>query len=275
VDAYRPEVGQRPWQLALGEGRAMISPRMQAFLEYAGTSDALNFVHGQRAAVVPNWNLLDGTPSVGGFYSLYTREQGEVAEIFQRKTPFPAPLADFLGVQWISSDTELFTWQRRNAAEPLVTAGRRAVFADRDTTLRAIHSPAFNPGQEVFLPPEARGQVEAGNVVMARIISSQWSDHELKIEVDAAAPAMVTIAQAAAPSWRASVNGKPATLWRANHAFQAVEVPAGHSRVILRYSERTWPWGVALTLASCGLCAALWRRWRFQPPPEPAAPVLP
>ena len=275
VDAYRPEAGQRPWQLALGEGRAMISPRVQAFLEYAGTSEALNFVHGQRAALVPNWNLLDGTPSVGGFYSLYTREQGEVSELFRSKTSFPAPLADFLGVQWISSDAKLFTWQRRDSVEPLVTAGRRAVFADRDTTLRAMNSPAFNPGQEVFLPPEARGQVEAGNVVMARIISSQWSDHELKIEVDSAAPAMVTIAQAAAPSWRASVNGMPAALWRANHAFQAVEVPAGHSLVVLRYSERTWPWGVALTLASCGLCAALWRRWKFQPPPEPAAPVRP
>ena len=275
VDAYRPEVGQRPWQLAPGEGRAMVSPRMHAFLEYAGTSEALNFVHGQRRALVPNWNLLDGTPSVGGFYSLYTREQDEALSLFQRTTNFPASLADFLGVQWISSDTELFAWQRRNSAEPMVTVGRRAVFAERDATLRALISPAFNPAQEVILPPEARGRVESGNVVMARVLSTQWSDHELKITVDAAAPAMVTIAQTASPGWRAEVNGKPAPLWRANHAFQAVEVPAGHSSVTLRYSERTWPWGLAMTLASCGICALLWRRWKQQPPPEPATPALP
>ena len=110
---------------------------------------------------------------------------------------------------------------------------------------------------------------------MARVLSTQWSDHELKIEVDAAAAAMVTIAQAASPGWRAEVNGKPVPLWRANHAFQAVEVPAGHSSVTLRYSERTWLWGLALTLASCGVCALLWRRWKQQPPPEPAAPALP
>ena len=275
VDAYRPEVSQRPWQLALGEGRAMVSPRVQAFLDYAGTSDALNFVHGQRTALVPNWNLLDGTPSVGGFYSLYTREQDEALRLFQGTTNFPASFADFLGVQWISSDKKLFAWQRRHSAEPMVTVGRRAVFADRDTTLRALRSPTFNPALEVFLPPEARGHVESGNVVQARVISSKWSDHGLRIEVDAAATAMVTIAQAAAPGWRAEVDGKPATLWRANHAFQAVEVPAGHSSVVLRYSERTWPAGIALTLASGVVCALLWCRWKQQPPPGLAASVSP
>ena len=117
--------------------------------------------------------------------------------------------------------------------------------------------------------------MESGNVVLARVLSTRWSDHELKIEVESAAPAMVTIAQASAPGWRAEVNGKPALLWRANHAFQAVEVPSGHSRVVLRYSERTWPAGLALTLASGIVCALLWRRWKHQPPPESAATVSP
>lgn len=40
------------------------------------------------------------------------------------------------------------------------------------------------------------------------------------------------------PSWHASVNGTPGKLLRANHAFQAVEIPAGKSTVILEYKNK-------------------------------------
>ena len=36
----------------------------------------------------------------------------------------------------------------------------------------------------------------------------------------------------------ARVNGKPGKIWRANHAFQAVEIPAGRSQVQFTYQEK-------------------------------------
>jgi uncharacterized membrane protein YfhO len=52
------------------------------------------------------------------------------------------------------------------------------------------------------------------------------------------------------------VDGKPVRLWRANHAFQALEVPAGRHEVKLAYEDRPFYGGTivsALTLLSCGI----------------------
>ena len=38
-------------------------------------------------------------------------------------------------------------------------------------------------------------------------------------------PSLVVAAQTFYPCWKASVDGQPARLWRANYAFQAVQVP--------------------------------------------------
>ena len=55
--------------------------------------------------------------------------------------------------------------------------------------------------------------------------------------------------------WRAPLT--PVPLWRANHAFQAVQVPAGQHRVRLRYEDKRFQLGVWIsgTLALLGLAA--------------------
>jgi len=67
---------------------------------------------------------------------------------------------------------------------------------------------------------------------------------------------MVVLSQAYYPAWRATVGESPAVLWRANLGFQALQVPPGHHRVILRYSDTLFRIGggiSALALLSCGL----------------------
>jgi hypothetical protein len=46
------------------------------------------------------------------------------------------------------------------------------------------------------------------------------------IEAEAAEPSLVVVAQTYYHDWRADVDGQPTHLLRANHAFQAVQVPA-------------------------------------------------
>jgi len=76
----------------------------------------------------------------------------------------------------------------------------------------------------------------------------------IEIETESAAPPVVVIAQNFYPSWRATVNGQPAPVLRANHAFQAIPIPAGKSIIRLDYVD--WPFrigaGVSLfTLLGC------------------------
>jgi hypothetical protein len=251
----------REWTSTEGY-RAMVSPRMQSFLEGAATADAEEFCRGQRRALYPNWNLVDGIASVGGFYSLYTAAQADVRGIWTGKSNMPPALADFLGVRWISSDTELFAWNQRTTALPLVTAGQRPVFAGRQETLQALAARDFDPLREVYLPQALQGGVRAVQQLDTRVLNCRFGSGSLEVEVESPAPALLTIAQSASPGWNATVNGHTTLLWTANHAFQALEVPAGRSRVRLVYRERTLGWGAAISLAGFMGCLALWWRTR-------------
>jgi uncharacterized membrane protein YfhO len=110
----------------------------------------------------------------------------------------------------------------------------------------------------VYLPLEARSQVSVSNQVNVRIESRQFSPHRLGIAVEADAPAMVVVAQAFYHPWHAYVDGKPTALWRANYAFQALEVPTGKHQVSLVYEDRAFSLGIALSLISIVACAGIW-----------------
>ena len=82
------------------------------------------------------------------------------------------------------------------------------------------------------------------------------------MEVIAEAPAMVVVAQAYYHPWQAYVDGKRTRLWRANYAYQAVEVPAGTHQVTLVYEDRMFFWGSALSLVALLGCVVGWFWWR-------------
>jgi hypothetical protein len=76
----------------------------------------------------------------------------------------------------------------------------------------------------------------------------------LVIEVEAPARGFVVLADQWAPGWRAAVNGAPAAILRANYAFRLIEVPAGASRVELRYRPASLAAGAAISaIAVAGL----------------------
>jgi uncharacterized membrane protein YfhO len=65
---------------------------------------------------------------------------------------------------------------------------------------------------------------------------------------------MVVIAHSFYHNWRSFVDGHPVRLWRANNAFQALEVPAGRHEVTLVYQDRAFHLGAVistLTLITC------------------------
>lgn len=272
VDAYDAGAVRRDW--AAGDSRAMMSPRTQAYMDYAATANTWEFCLGQRRTLFPNWNLLENIPMAGGFYSLYTASQSDVHQLLSSGSNAPVALADFCGVRWISSDTDFFAWQERTTALPLVTVGQRPVLANRADTLHALAGSKFNPAREVLLPLEAAGHLAQTNATAARVLTNRWQTAALEVAVEATSPTLVTIAQTAAPGWSATVNGRPARIWRANHAFQAVEIPAGTSRVRLVYRERTFGCGVAISLLAMMTCAFVWWRGRRTEPSDAASPAL-
>jgi len=253
--AFGPLEFNMSFRPRLGEARALVSRQASALLTRAGTPDLVAYCVGIRGALYQNNNLLEGIPKVDGFCSLPLKEPAEVFSLLNRGTNLlVTPLADFLGVAQVTAPDSLFAWQSRSNFLPLVTAGQRPVFAGAKETLRAVAADNFEPRREVYLPMVARAEVGVTNVADARIISTQWAAQRARFSVETAAPAMVVIAQSYYHDWRAFVDGQPTRLWRANHAFQALEVSAGRHEVTLVYQDRAFQLGAmisALSLIAC------------------------
>ena len=67
-----------------------------------------------------------------------------------------------------------------------------------------------------------------------------YSDTRVSLSVSAAQTATLILSDAWHPGWRATVNGEPASIKRANLIFRALPVPAGDSRVVFSFEPLLW-----------------------------------
>ena len=258
-------------QPALGESRAMVTPKAAMdFISFA-LSDPKNNYLAKRLGYCANCNLLDAVPKVDGFFSLVPRESDGLISLLYGATNANFPrLNDFLGVSQITAPDEFFHWQPRRTFLPLVTAGQKPVFLDDAGTLRALSQPDFDGGKMVFLPPEAKSLVTVTSQTAARVLSSQFKAERADIEVEAAEPSLVVVAQTYYHNWRVYVDGQPAHLLRANHAFQAIQVPAGRHYIRLAYEDLALQFGAAVSICmvvNCFIFLHWLRRRPFRPQP--------
>ena len=242
---------------ATGGSRAMVSPRNQAILSRATFSQPLVHYVALRKSLFENCNLAENLPKVNGFFSLHLQKQAAINAILYQPTNYPSGLIDFLGASQLSSDDDFRRWVPRTSASPLITGGQKVIFADEPTTLQALASPGFNPAKVVYLPQAVAGRLSATNAARSSIQPTEFSAHRISAIAINDAPALAVISQNDYPSWHAFVDGQPAPLLRANHAFQAVEIPAGKHTLRIEYHDTAFKLGAAISALSVLICAAL------------------
>ena len=251
----KPNVAALADMPKLGEGRAMVSLDVQRFMDHAATSNLVQYFLGQRTTLFANCNLIDRIPKTSGFYSLYLREEAPVRSLFDIATNhFPSGLADFLGIVRISSSNDLFGWTARPTALPLITGGQQPIIADPATMLAALMNPRFASQEIVYLPAETGTGLQIRNRSEVKIEDTHVAAHRIEAVVESKTPALVIVAQAFDRAWRAKIDGKPAPLLRANLAFQAIEVPAGHHALTLMYRDSYFCIGLLVSLLTFFSC---------------------
>ena len=270
LNLARTKLAMSP-QPALGESRAMVTPAAAMdFIRFALSDPKNNFL-AKRLGYCANCNLLDAVPKVDGFFSLVPRESDHVISVLYGATNANFPkLNDFLGVSQITAPDEFFHWQARETFLPLVTAGQQPVFMNNTNTVHALFQSNFDGSKIVFLSPEAKSLVTATNQTNARVLNSKFTTQRVDIEVEASEPSLVVVAQTWYHNWRAYVDGQPAPLLRANHAFQAIQVPAGRHYIRLAYEDLAFQFGAAVSICmavNCFICLHLLRKRQFRPQP--------
>jgi len=223
----------------------------------------------RRQGLHNNVNLIDGTPKVDGFFSLYLPEERRVHfRLYPSEQEVREGLADFLGVTRVTARSNLLTWSPRLTALPWVTGGQRPVFVDAGTALTNLIAAEFDPREVVLLPLEARTLAMATNRANLRIGKVDWSSQRVRVEADAEQAAWLVFSQVHYYPWRVWVDEVEGTVWRANVAFQAVELPPGRHKVDLIYRDEAFRFGCLVSICGLVLTGMVWRR-RSEPTPRP------
>jgi uncharacterized membrane protein YfhO len=108
----------------------------------------------------------------------------------------------------------------------------------------------------------------------SRVVS--FRPDRIRLEADAPAGGYVVLVDTFDPGWKATVDGHPAEILRANVAFRAIAVTAGRHTIDLAYRPRSVAWGLALTgltlaALAAGRIAAVRRARRAAAVESPAA----
>jgi len=220
----------------------------------------------KRSGLLLNTHLIDRVPTVQGFYSLYLRGSHEVrARVAALSELERHPLLDFLSVSHVTR-SGAYDWERRNSWMPWLTAGQMPVFAPEERELDLLAAPDFDPRRSVVLEEPLHDKLEDVRGDSIRLHAVRWGYNSVEAEVQAEHPYLVTIAVAYDTGWRASLNGKPAEVFRANHAFQAIRIEPGRHVLTMRYRPPDFIIGLATSLLSAATLALLYSRYRHWAP---------
>jgi uncharacterized membrane protein YfhO len=96
------------------------------------------------------------------------------------------------------------------------------------------------------------------------VLATKFANERISFQTEAPAASLVVISQAYYPAWKAYVDGRPTRIWRANYAFQALQVPAGRHQVQLCYEDKRLLIGSVLSSLGLLACLCLWLLARFR-----------
>lgn len=126
----------------------------------------------------------------------------------------------------------------------------RAIYENRDAFPRAwvVGDYRITEG-DASLIALAEGQVDLRHTVLlakepavkpalgdsAEVSIVRWRPKEIALTVELDRPGIVVLSEAYYPDWQATVDGEPAEILRANHAFRAVALAPGRHEIVMRY----------------------------------------
>ncbi len=214
-----------------------------------------------------NHGLVYGIPTIGESFAMRVRAYAELAAGVPRER-----LQDLLGVAYVVTREgtapggelvleEPFQQEkdllfRRPAQRAYLAAEVIRVMGPGDA-LAALASPMFRPGRTVVLEGDTLAEVPGTTGQVTRVeVGWNWSTWEFWADGEG----VLVVSEMDYPGWRATLDGTPIALDRANYALRAVSVPSGQHTLRLEYWPVTFYAGAAISLVALAgsLAALLW-----------------
>ncbi len=128
----------------------------------------------------------------------------------------------------------------------------RARVADGAAAIGVLLDPTFDPREEAIVATPASFEPSSRVAGSVRWLGRRADRQQL--ETDSPRRALLVLADAYDPGWKASVDGAPVAVLRANLAFRAVPVPEGRHRVELVYRPGPVLGGLAVSGSAVVVC---------------------
>lgn len=129
--------------------------------------------------------------------------------------------------------------------------------ADREATIASMRRGAWDPRREALVPSGTAPIAPGAGARLRPAAYRQVDSQHVRVRVPPGPGGWLVIADAYAPEWQATVDGKPAELKPTNLAAMGLPLTAGRHTVKISYSHTGFDVGLAITIASLGLCTLL------------------
>ena len=133
------------------------------------------------------------------------------------------------------------------------------IVTDHAAAWEAIRAPGFDPAETVILEEGEPLAVDPGDGER-RLYFARYDLNQVELVVQTPVDSYLVLSDVYYPGWRATVDGKPAELLRADYVFRAVPVPAGEHTVRLEFAPWTWRaglWVSIITWIGLGIAAGV------------------
>jgi hypothetical protein len=190
----------------------------------------------------------------------------------------PPPIAlDLLQVRWIvtsrgedtvdgaevAQDPPWILIRLPNPSTRAEMVGAWTVVEDASGALAKTLDPGFDPSAAVVLERDPGLGTSPAAAPSGTATYGWQGEQAAQVAVDAPAAGLVVVRNVYDRHWHAEVDGRSAPVLAADYLVQAVPVPSGHHRVVLRYDDPTIGYGLLGSgIAVMGLLLGALLAWR-------------
>jgi hypothetical protein len=200
-------------------------------------------------SLYPNRSIIDGVQSISGYSPLIMSRYGRFRSAVHDQ---PDALARMWNMRFVGSFDE--TSQQHSLVELDNWTPRAYLVSDyhvvesEDDSLQIISEENFDPMERVILeqtPTFAPYSQKADS----HIIRTHTATNEIKVFCETTIPTILVLSEQYYPGWKATIDGNPTKLYRANYLLRAVEVPAGKHVIRFRFRPTGITVGLPISLA--------------------------
>jgi hypothetical protein len=188
-------------------------------------------------------------------YSVPTRVDGEELRVGERTIPGhlvgSAYASSVSGLEHVWADQHVRLFRVPESLPRYYSVGQAVSVGSDEEALGILHRPDFDVARQVLIRGEASDQrVDAAPGQQQAVQVLEETPTRIRLAVERDAPGWLVALQTYFPGWRATVDGRPAAIARANLAFSAVPVGAGTSEVVLEYDPPSVKIGLLVSAAT-------------------------